>query len=112
MGRGNQQEFFMTRHWKFDRPHLRMPSLESLHLPSLRRRDDVALERGSIAVASVGALAIGALAVGAIAIGAMAINRLAIKRARIEKLSVGTLEVDRLVVRENVGPGALDVGAT
>jgi hypothetical protein len=42
----------------------------------------------------------------------MAINRLAIKRARIEKLSVGTLEVDRLVVRENVGPGALDVGAT
>ena len=103
----------MTRHWKFDRPHLRMPSLESVHLPSLRRRShDIALERGSLAIGSAGAIALGALAIGAIAIGAMAINRLVIKRARIEKLSVGTLEVDRLVVRENVGPGALDVGAT
>jgi len=51
-------------------------------LPSRRRRGEVALRRGSLAI------------------GALAINRMAIKRARIERLSVGTLEVDKLIVHE------------
>ena len=112
----------MTKHWKQGRAHIRLPTLQSVHLPSLRKRDrELKLERAavgagsvgalSIGAVSVGALAVGAIAIGALAIGALAVKRLTIKRARIERLSIGTLEVDRLIVREQVTPAGLDVVA-
>jgi hypothetical protein len=115
VGHGNRQEFFMTKHWKTDRAHVRMPTLESLRLAASRKQNhDVAIKHGALGAGAVGAGAVGALAlgaIGAIAIGAMAIKHLAIKRARIERLSVGTLEVDHLVNRKHTGPGALDTEA-